>query len=233
MADFDSSRFARSSTTRGQVKAPVTSNIVRQMASLSNFARPTRFYFEIAQISAAFNERLNRNCVTISMPGRAIQSQPNKIYGPPAEYAYEANYTNEVSMTFRVSDDMFERDFFERWMGNTVRQVSSDLNYPDEYRTTMKIYQLDTQDNYLYCSELQNVFCKNIGDMEYSSDSTDQILTVTANLTFSEYYIIGRVQPKAGDIPPPSDNDPLNLQRFIDNASVQMMVPNAILRYNP
>lgn len=224
MADFDSSRLARSGTSRGKVKAPVTSDIVRQMASLTNFARPTRFYFEISQISAAFNERLNRNCMTMSMPGKSIQSQATKIYGPPAEYAYEANYTNEMSMTFRVSEDMFERDFFERWMGNTVRQVSSDLNYPDEYRTTMKIYQLNMQDNYLYCSELQNVFCKSVGDMEFSSDSSDQIQTVVVNLSFSEYYVIGRVQPKAGDIPPPSD---------IDNAAVQTVVPNAILRFNP
>jgi hypothetical protein len=173
-----------------------TSNISRQIAHIKNmglYARPTRFAFDIHGLGALVNERLNRNCMSTSIPGRSIQSQPYKIYGPAIEYAYEANYTNELSMVFRVGEDMFERDFFEGWMGSIISPLSGDLQYPDNYRTTMRIYQLDRRDNKVYAVELYNLFCKSVGEMELSTDSSDQISTINVSLAFSEYQTIGKV----------------------------------------
>jgi hypothetical protein len=173
-----------------------TSNIEKQISHIKNmgmYARPTRFSFDIDGLQVQVNERLNRNCMNTSIPGRSIQSQPYKIYGPSIEYAYEANYSNELQMVFRVGEDMFERDFFEGWLGSIISPLSGDLEYPDKYRTTMRIYQLDRKDNKIYAVELYNVFCKAVGDMELSTDSSDQISTVTVNLAFSEYQTIGKL----------------------------------------
>ena len=154
-----------------------SSGIGKQVAHIKNmglYARPTRFSFDVDGLSTAVNERLNRNCMNTAIPGRSIQTQPLKIYGPPTEFAYEANYANELQMTFRVGEDMFERDFFEGWMGSVVSPMTGDLEYPDKYRTTMRIYQLDKMDNKVYAVELYNVFCKMVSDMELSTDASDQ-----------------------------------------------------------
>lgn len=176
-------------------KDPLTSSITKQMehiVGMHYYARPTRFYFEIEGLGWPQNERLVRNCQSASMPGRALQSQPLKIYGPPVEYVYESNYANEIQMTFRVGEDFFERDFFEGWMGSAYSPMTADLLYPDTYMTNLRIYQLDRQDLKVYCTELYNVFCKSISDIELSTDSSDQIETINVTLSYSEYQVIGK-----------------------------------------
>jgi hypothetical protein len=175
---------------------PITSNLIRQIAHIQNmggYARPTRFSFIIAGLLAITNERLNRNCMTLSLPGRSVASQPVKIYGPPREFVYEANYQNEFTMVLRVGEDMLEREIFERWMNSSVSLRSSDLSYPDDYMTSMRIYQLDKTDNYVYCLELYNVFCKSMSPIDLGTDLSDQIETVSITLGYSEYQVIGRM----------------------------------------
>lgn len=174
---------------------PLTSSIAKQMAHIADmnfYSRPSRFYFEIEGLGWPQNERLVRNCQSTSIPGRALQTQPLKIYGPSVEYAYEANYSNELQMTFRVGEDLFERDFFEGWMGSVYSPMTGDLLYPDTYMTNLRIYQLDRRDLKVYCTELYNVFCKNISDIELSTDASDQITTINVTLAYSEYQVVGK-----------------------------------------
>lgn len=173
----------------------LTSDISRQMAHIQNasgyYARPTRFSFIIEGLLWGLNERLNRNCQTISIPGRSLMSQAAKIYGSPKDQVYEVLYPTELQITFRVGEDMLERDFFDRWMNTAISLHSQDVLYPDDYMTTMKIYQLDREDNYVYCTELYNVFAKSIGDIELSTDSSDTIETVSITLGYSESQVVG------------------------------------------
>ena len=173
----------------------LTSDISRQMAHIQNasgyYARPTRFSFIIEGLLWGLNERLNRNCQSISIPGRSLMSQAAKIYGSPKDQVYEVNYPTELQITFRVGEDMLERDFFDRWMNTAISHHSQDVRYPDDYMTTMKIYQLDREDNYVYCTELYNVFAKSIGDIELSTDSSDTIETVSITLGYSESQVVG------------------------------------------
>lgn len=174
---------------------PVSSDVGSQKAFIEkiigSYALPSRFTIFVEGVGWETNERLARNCQSVSLPGRAFQSQPHKIYGPPREHIYEVNYPNEIQLTFRVGEDMFERDFFDMWMNKSASYSTFDLSYPDEYMTAIKIYQLDKQDNYLYCMQLYNAFCKNIGDIELSADASDQIETVTVTIGYSEHQVIG------------------------------------------
>lgn len=176
---------------------PTTSGLEKQILHIKNvakgFARPSRFYFTFAGVASLYNERLMRSCQSTSLPGRALLTQAFKIYGPPKEYAYESNYQNELQMTFRVSTDMFERDFFESWLKTIYSPTTADLQYPDKYRTILKIYQLDTSDKKVYCSELYDVYPKSISDIELGTDLSDQIETVTITLAYSEYQITGKI----------------------------------------
>lgn len=206
--NFYSDRIANASTpeqTNGtKYRDFLTSNITRQIAHISNngFARPTRYSFMIEGLLWGINERLNRNCMNISLPGRSLMSQAAKIYGSPKDQVYEVNYPTELQMTFRVGEDMLERDFFERWMNTAISPHSHDVCYPDDYMTMMKIYQLDLKDNYVYCSELFNVFPKSIGDIELSTDSSDQIETISITLGYSESQVIGyTVNKKPPEVP--------------------------------
>lgn len=180
---------------RGPNQDPYKSDIGDQktwIESMNFYVRPTRFFFEIDRMSSAINERLNKNCISTNLPGRSLMTQPVKIYGPPKEYAYEVNYSNEIQMTFRVGGDMWERTFLEDWISSTIGTSTTDIRYPDDYRTTMRIYQLDRTDGKVMGVELYDLFCKSVGDMELNTEASDQIATVTASFAYSEYQIIGR-----------------------------------------
>ena len=194
---------------------PHTSDIKRQIAhiqKMNGYAMPTRFYFELEGLRSETNERLVRNCQSTTLPGRALQTQPLKIYGPPKEFVYEANFQNELSMTFRVGEDMFEKDFFEGWMNLAISNSTYDLQYPVTYRSTLRIYQLDKSDYKVYCTELYNVFCKSIGDMELSTDSMDQISTINITLAYSDYLIKGKIMNIVGDSFDQTISNLINLQ---------------------
>jgi hypothetical protein len=177
---------------------PNTSNVQKQISFMVNktlgvngYARPTRFYFEFAKVGSKFNERLSRNCASISMPGKALATQPLKINGPPAEYPYDVNFTNELTATFRVGADYFERQFFESWVNQAIPNQFHKVNYSNEYKTTLRIYALNQFDSKIYCVELQDCFCKAIGDINFSHDLTDTITTIDVTFSFSEYFVMG------------------------------------------
>jgi len=228
-------------TNGSQFVDPVSSNITRQIAAIvsqGGYSKTNRFAFEFTNMNAAVNERLVRNCISLSIPGRSIQSQPHKIYGPPREFPYEANYANELQMTFRVGLDMFERDMFERWVGHIISPITSDLIYPDQYRVSLKIYQLDQLDNKTYGVELYDVFCKSVGEMELNTEAQDQFSTVTVTMSYSEYHVIGRIFPR-GDVPPPpvptttpQTNDIVNQFEGLirEQQILEQITPNAIFR---
>jgi hypothetical protein len=190
-------------------KTAVRSNIEQQMAHIVNmggYARPTRFHLEFTEFNPYVNERLSRNCMSTNLPGRGLQSQPLKIYGPPMEYVYETNYQNELQMTFRVGSDMFERVFFEDWMNTAYSNITADVEYPDVYRRSLKLYQLDMLDKKVLCMRLDDVFCKSVGDIELSTDASDQIETVTVTMGYTQYQIIGKMRVAPKGIAPPEQS---------------------------
>lgn len=176
-------------------RPPVRSNIQSQLSHITQmygYSRPTRFHIEIEQIDSATNERLARNCMSTTLPGRGLQSQPLRIYGPPDEFVYETNYQNEIQITFRVGADMFERVFFEDWIKAAYSNQSADVQYYDVYRRGINIFQLDTIDRKVLCLRLDGAFCKSIGDIELSTDASDQIETLTVTIGYREYQIVGK-----------------------------------------
>jgi hypothetical protein len=206
---------------RGPDVDPYTSNIGTQktwIESMDFYARPTRFFFHIDRLRSEVNERLNRNGISTTLPGRSLMTQPMKVYGPPKEHAYEINYSNEIQMTFRVGGDMFERTFFEDWISSTLGTSTSDVRYPDDYRTTLRIYQLDRTDHKVMGIELYDCFCKSVGDMELNTEASDQIATITASFAYSEYQIIGRAERWSMKVPLRATNNPRNITPMLDTA---------------
>jgi hypothetical protein len=209
---------------------PSTSSVKRQLehiVEMGFYARPTRFSFFVDGFPANVNERLVRNCMATSMPGRSLMSQGFKIYGPPVEQVYEAMYGNEIGMTFRVGQDMMERDLFERWMNMSISYRTSDVSYPDDYMTTMRIYQLNRMDGYVYAVRLSNVFCKSISDMEFSSDASDQLHTVNVSLGYTDYAVIGRLNPREQKQTAAADS-PVSGRRAIYTDSASRIVSDRI-----
>ena len=113
---------------------------------------------KVLGVDVNINERLSVSCESVSMPGRSVSSQPNKIYGPVREMPYEKLYSGDLDLEFRVGKDMFERLYFEKWMDLVTFQGNHHMNYMDNYAGTVTIAQLDHDDNIIYQIELFEVY---------------------------------------------------------------------------
>jgi len=114
---------------------------------------------------------LTINCEGAVLPGAAFSTQPNRIYGPVTEYPYERLYSGDLSLTFRLDQEMWLRKFFNAWQGLIFKDKQSalrrntrgrmwqrlgmgfanrpsragDFEYSDVYTGEIEIYQYPTK----------------------------------------------------------------------------------------
>ena len=68
-------------------------------------------------------------CENASFPGAAIGTQPNRIYGPVREFAYERIYSGDIALTFRMDEEMHIRSLLSAWHELINDSTSGDFNY--------------------------------------------------------------------------------------------------------
>ena len=136
-----------------EVKTP-GNTINTMMANVTKsglFSRPYLYRILITPPKELFtaysSDRLKSimlNCESLSIPGYTMATKPHKTYGIAKEYVYEKIPENPVTLGFYMSDKMHEFNFFNDWMSGMYKQGRVD--YYDEYKSTMTIYQLSAQE---------------------------------------------------------------------------------------
>jgi len=111
---------------------------------------------------------------SVTMPGRNIRTVTNEnIYGPTHEMAQGLTYAETVDITFYLSADHFERNYFRKWMEFIYKPNTNDLEYYNRYIVPMSIYQLDKDTKPTAGVTLTEVFPKTLGPVEFSNSSSD------------------------------------------------------------
>ena len=65
------------------------------------------------------------------------------MYGLTYEMAQGLTYAESISMNFYLSTNHFERTYFMNWMDFIVKPDSYNLEYYDNYKKNIQLYQLD------------------------------------------------------------------------------------------
>jgi hypothetical protein len=134
------------------------------------------------------NAEMELRVQSVTMPGKNITTSPNdNAYGPSYEMANGISYAEEIEVTYILDADHRAREFFNGWQDRVVNPSSYDLNYYDEYVGTMTIYQLDQNDNCASAVQVNEVFPKSVGPLQYSMDTTNNFMTVTVNMAFRNW----------------------------------------------
>jgi len=82
-------------------------------------------------------------------------------------------YAETIDVTFYLSADHFERNYFRRWMEYIYKPNTNDLEYYKNYIEPMEIYQLDKDQNPTAGVKLNEVFPKTLGPVEFSNNSSE------------------------------------------------------------
>lgn len=167
------------------------------LAKMRGPVRASRYeiYFSGYRQAMAANERLSYACENVTLPGKTIASVPFRIYGPKNEVPYETLYDNQIPMSFRVSDDYFERLVFEDWMDRTVKSFNGDTRFSVEYLSDLMVRILDTDDNPVAEITMTGVYPKMLGEMEMAYSASDRYLVQPIVFAYTEYRHTGFFKP--------------------------------------
>ena len=110
-------------------------NILSQFKT--DIARPNRFDVNITRTGIIGDGRiLTFRCETAEMPGRTLSTYDLKIGSNPVEkYPYHVTF-NDLTLTFIVGDNMYEKAFFEEWIDDINLRSNWSYEYKDNYSST-------------------------------------------------------------------------------------------------
>ncbi len=121
--------------------------INRMMANVKKgglFSRPYLYYVFITPPKTLMGvdigdiRGVQLNCHTCSIPGFTMATKEHKPYGLKREYVYEKLF-DTMNMTFYVSEEMHEHNFFNSWMSTMWDRGR--VNWYRDYVSTIEIFQ--------------------------------------------------------------------------------------------
>jgi len=175
-------------------------NINRFVSSFtSDLARPSRFdvtifppnalsfYYGITQSGPGLNLR----CENANLPGRTFGTVEQKFGSNPSlRFPIHSTY-NDMDLTFAVSGDMSERNFFDIWLEYINPTTSFDFSYKlgsnnvagDGFAAPYIIVsQYDLKNNLTYAVQLYNAYPISVNqmDLDWSTDTYHKLTVVFA-----------------------------------------------------
>ena len=127
---------------------------------------------------------LSLMCESITFPGTNVRSVPDTLrYGPAREQGQGMTY-GPFTATFICSPDLREKVFFETWQQRVINHKTWEVNFYDEYRGELKIFQLDDQNNDTYSITVREAYPKTISPQDLSWSSNDSYQTVQVEFTY-------------------------------------------------
>jgi len=153
--------------------------------------------------------------VSLTFPGKNIRTVTNEtVYGPTYELAQGLTYAESVSMTFHLSAEHRERQYFLNWIDFIYKPDTYNLEYYDNYNRSIELYQLNKSDKRISGMKLLNCYPKTIGPVEYAQDA-GEVATLSVEFAFKEHYLLdaqGNELSRA-DIPQVNNLDRVNSRR--------------------
>jgi hypothetical protein len=109
----------------------------------------------------AMSRYLALQCETAEIPGKTLQTDDVKIYGPTFKVPYQTQY-GDTSFTFICTNDFYERKLFERWLEAIMPTDTNNLRYPmgqnSQYMTEITIKQYNDDVKQIYGVKLLEAF---------------------------------------------------------------------------
>lgn len=219
-ASFNLNNFLASVRTRGLARVNRFEIDIFPPAALRNLAvqEGGRSSEEEAKLSSLF-------CEVSNFPPINLTVKPFKIFGPSYQRPMTSEYGGDgMSMTFHIDREMLLKRFFEDWIENIVRRDDFTVNFQDSYATTIKIKQLDEEENVTYEIELIEAFPRSMTLVDLNNSAQNQ--THRLNIIFAyRYWRRTDIQDSIQLVPtkrfePAISSSPLDTSGTFDNNNI-------------
>lgn len=145
----------------------------------------------IMQISnLSIMRSISLRCDSVTIPGRSFSTTPFRYYGPARNMPYEQIYSGEVGLTFILSEDLRERDFFESWMAGISNLTDYKMEFYNNYTSTMEIDVINKdQDAPLYKFTVDEIYPKALGDIQVGYDKDNDFMRQDVTMSYRKYSV--------------------------------------------
>lgn len=124
-------------------------------------------------------------CSTMTKPGKNLTPRNTFPHGIGITTPQGATWAHEqTTLTFYLSENHYEYQFFEEWMNRVYSNDNKRLNYLDTYVEDIDIKQVDRANNTTYECTLIDAFPTNYSNIEYGYGLTDSVQTFNVLLSF-------------------------------------------------
>ena len=166
--------------------------LVRNHTFEVTFAGPG---YETALGEVGLNTSQGRNwtvlCESASFPDSAVGTQPNRVYGPVREFAYEKIFSGDLSLTFRMDQTMTIRKFFNAWHKVIHDSETGDFGYYDDYTSEILVFQYPAkggvENGPIYGCRLIGAYPKSIAPIEVGYDQTNTYMKQTIDFAYRSW----------------------------------------------
>lgn len=137
-----------------------------------DFAKANRFLVEFNMplgVGTDVNDSrdLSFLCETAELPGRALNIQEYRYYGPNFKMPHQSAYT-DINFSLYVRSFMNDRRIFDNWIEFINPKTTYDFKFRSEYSTDINIYQYEEDGTQSYKVTLQKAYPINVNPMPLS-----------------------------------------------------------------
>ena len=130
-------------------------------------------------------------CDSVNIPGKQIATTEHfvgmKAYKKPYGYI-----NDDVTMTFLMTNDFRQWDYFKAWSDQIVSPYDAagnqhEISYKSDYAREVSIYTMDMNDNDTKCIKLINAFPVTVNSVELSMANENAVTQLTVMLAYDDW----------------------------------------------
>ena len=135
-------------------------------------------------------------CSKATLPGRTISTFDVDMHVQQNKYP-QTFIDEEVSMTFRLTNDYYIKNMFETWMSGIFDTESYRVGFKSDYSVDVVIQQLNQKNIPVYGVRMEKCFPTNLSAVELDNAANDTMQEVTVTWAYDKYKPEGPISSTA------------------------------------
>lgn len=130
-------------------------------------------------------------CQSVNIPGRSFSTYNYAAEGTEQQNAYPYEIIDDdCSMKFLVTNDMYMRKMFDKWMGIIYDIKNHKFGFKDDYTVDVTLQMLDKQNTPIYGVRLEKAYPVKISGFELTQDK-DALVELQVDWKYDKYIELG------------------------------------------
>ena len=130
-------------------------------------------------------------CERVSLPGKNLTTSPDtNVYGVQPMIVDGVTFAGTANMVFTASQDMRERELFEKWQKLAWHPETWNIGYYQDYIGSIDIYLLNSHFDRVYGIHLMECYPKEINQNDLSAAPATEALKLTVQIQYKYWQKI-------------------------------------------